>query len=75
MFNNLSMLARAREQALKREADARRENRVRRKKRRSRLSRIAGQAMYRLGSSLVSIGRRLECYEIKLVRKSDFAAG
>lgn len=75
MFHDLSMLARARERDLQREVSSRRVGRLPRRRAARRLSRIVGRAMCRLGSVMVSFGRRLECYELRLMGKSDLVTG
>lgn len=75
MFHDLSMLARARERDLQREVSNRQARRLPRRRPARRLSRIVGRAMCRMGSVLVSVGRRLECYELRLIGKSDLVTG
>lgn len=75
MINDLYSLARAREREIRQQVRARQELPRRGQSRRRFVSRMARRAVGRLGSSLVTIGKRLECYELRLTGESDYARG
>ncbi len=75
MIHNLSMLARAREQQIRFEVLARQEIPRPNRSRRTVLARLATRAVCRLGTILVTIGKRLECYAFRMLRESDYATG
>lgn len=74
MIHDLPTLARAREREIRRAVldDARR---VRRNPRRSVLSALVRRTACRLGTWMVSVGRRLECYDFRMVGETDYIAG
>lgn len=75
MIHNLSILARAREHQIRINALARQELPRPNRSRRNVLARLATRAVCRLGATLVTIGKRLECFASRNLRESDYATG
>ncbi len=74
MIHDLHSLARARERQIQLSVNGHRRV-ARRSRRRNRAAALVRRAACRLGSWMVSVGRRLECYELPLLSESDYARG
>lgn len=74
MIHDLTTLARARERQIRQSVNGHRRVSLRRG-RRNRLSALVRRASCRLGGWMVTVGRRLECYELPLLGESDYVRG
>lgn len=81
MIHDLITLARARESQIRQQANGhQRLPRLPRlprppRNRRSRVSALVRRATCRLGSWMVTVGRRLECYDFRMVGETDTVTG
>jgi len=71
MINDFPTLVRARGQEIDREIQALQLQAGRQTRRPGRITRFLVQAFGRLGTVLVTVGRRLECYAYRIKRQSD----
>ncbi|HLE03345.1 MAG TPA: hypothetical protein VI729_01860 [Anaerolineales bacterium] len=71
MINDFPTLIRARGQEIDREIQAMQLQAGRQARRPGRIARSLVQAFGRLGTVLVTVGRRLECYAYRIRRQSD----
>lgn len=66
MIHDLTSLARARESQIRLEVQSRQRRSGRKRRRRRTLSALVRRAACRLGTWMVTTGRRLECYDVPL---------
>ncbi len=71
MINDLPTLVRARMQEIDREIEILQVQKSLRTTQPSWITRVAASGVSRLGSLLVKVGRRLECYSFQFKSKSD----
>jgi hypothetical protein len=71
MINDFPSLVRARGQEIDREIQALQLRAGQQTRRPGRITRSVVQAFGRLGTVLVSVGRRLECYAYRITGQSD----
>lgn len=75
MIHDLSILARARESQIRQQVQARQVHPRYVRRRRGVTAALVRRAACRLGSWLVVIGRRLECYDFRVLGETEYVTG